>query len=164
MTFKIPANPTSQVQVYGYLYRNATFSSGTLKVDLFLPDTLLTGVPDDSVTLATTTGAWLPWLLTAYQSPNESRYATVVITAVTATAGAYAFLDDIYDAGLTNKVAGLDLWDDGHISPIIVAADYSSIPDQARIAVWSDADTYTTGQKGLVLQDAADDAELASIK
>lgn len=164
MTFKIPANPTSQVQVYGYLYRNATFSSGTLKVDLFLPDTLLTGTPDDTVTLATTTGAWLPWLLTSYQSPNESRYATVVITTVTATAGAYAFLDDIYDAGLTNKVAGLDLWDNGHISPIIVAFDYSSIPDQARIAVWSDTDTYTTGQKGLVLQDAADDAELASIK
>lgn len=164
MTFKVPANPTSQVQVYGYLYRNATFSSGTLKVDLFLPDTLLTATPDDTVTMATTTGAWLPWTLTANYTSSDSRYATVVITAVTGTAGAYAFLDDIYDAGLTNKVAGLDLWDNGHISPIIVAADYSSIPDQSRIAVWSDADTYTTGQKGLVLQDAADDAELASIK
>ena len=162
MTFKVPANPTSQVQVYGYLYRNATFSSGTLKVDLFLPDTLLTDTPDDTVTMSTTTGEWLPWLLTAYQSPNESRYATVVITAITGTAGAYAFLDDIYDAGLTNKVAGLDLWDNGHISPIIVAFDYSSIPDQSRIAVWSDADTYTIGQKGLLLQDAADDAELAA--
>ena len=164
MTFKIPANPTSQVQVYGYLYRNATFSSGILRVDLYLPDTIPTAPPDDTVTMATTTLAWLPWTLTAYQSPNESRYATVVITAITGTAGAYAFLDDIFDAGLTNKVAGLDLWDNGHISPIIVAADYSSIPDQSRIAVWSDADTYTTGQKGLVLQDAADDAELASIK
>ena len=164
MTFKIPANPTSQVQVYGYLYRNATFSSGTLKVDLYLPDTLLTASPDDTVTMATTTLAWLPWTLTANYTSAESRYATVVITAVTATAGAYAFLDDIYDAGLTNKVAGLDLWDNGHISPIIVAADYSSIPDQSRIAVWSDADTYTTGQKGLVLQDAADDSELAAIK
>ena len=164
MTFKIPANPTSQVQVYGYLYRNATFSSGTLKVDLFLPDTLLTATPDDTVTMATTTGAWLPWTLTANYTSSDSRYATVVITAITATAGAYAFLDDIYDAGLTNKVAGLDLWDNGHISPIIVAADYSSIPDQSRIAVWSDADTYTTGQKGLVLQDAADDSELAAIK
>ncbi len=164
MTFKIPANPTSQVQVYGYLYRNATFSSGILRVDLYLPDTLLTSPPDDSVTMATTTLAWLPWTLTANYTSADSRYATVVITAVTGTAGAYAFLDDIYDAGLTNKVAGLDLWDNGHISPIIVAADYSSIPDQSRIAVWSDADTYTTGQKGLVLQDAADDAELASIK
>lgn len=164
MTFKVPANPTSQVQVYGYLYRNATFSSGTLKVDLFLPDTLLTAAPDDTVTLATTTGAWLPWTLTANYTSTDSRYATVVVTAVTSTAGAYAFLDDIYDAGLTNKVAGLDLWDNGHISPIIVAADYSSIPDQSRVAVWSDTDTYTTGQKGLVLQDAADDAELAAIK
>ncbi len=164
MTFKIPANPVSQVQVYGYLYRNATFSSGTLKVDLFLPDTLLTATPDDTVTMATTTLAWLPWTLTANYTSADSRYATVIITAVTGTAGAYAFLDDIYDAGLTNKVAGLDLWDNGHISPIIVAADYSSIPDQSRIAVWSDADTYTTGQKGLVLQDAADDSELAAIK
>jgi hypothetical protein len=150
--------------VFGYLYRNATFSSGTLKVDLYLPDTLLTDTPDDTVTMATTTGAWLPWTLTANYTSSDSRYATVVITAITSTAGAYAFLDDIYDAGLTNKVAGLDLWDEGHISPIIVAADYSSIPEQSRIAVWSDSDTYTSGQKGLVLQDAADDAELAAIK
>jgi len=164
MSFKIPANPASQVQVYGYLYRNATFSSGVLNVSLYLPDTLLTASPDATVNMATTTGAWLPWTLTANYTSSDSRYATVVITAFTATAGAYAFLDDIYDAGLTNKVAGLDLWDNGHISPIIVAADYSSIPDQSRVAVWSDADTYTTGQKGLVLQDAADDAELASIK
>lgn len=164
MSFKVPANPLSQVQVYGYLYRNATFSSGVLNVSLYLPDTLLTGSPDATVNMATTTGAWLPWTLTAYYSSTDSRYATIVITAYTATAGAYAFLDDIYDAGLTNKVAGLDLWDQGHISPIIVAADYSSIPDQARVAVWSDTDTYTTGQKGLVLQDAADDAELAAIK
>jgi hypothetical protein len=114
--------------------------------------------------MATTTATWLPWTLTANYTSSDSRYATVVITAITSTAGAYAFLDDIYDAGLTNKVAGLDLWDEGHISPIIVAADYSSIPEQSRIAVWSDTDTYTTGQKGLVLQDAADDAELAAIK
>jgi hypothetical protein len=164
MSFKVPANPSSQVQVFGYLYRNATFSSGTLKVDLYLPDTLLTDTPDDTVTMATTTGTWLPWTLTANYTSSDSRYATVVITAITSTPGAYAFLDDIYDAGLTNKVAGLDLWDEGHISPIIVAADYSSIPEQSRIAVWSDTDTYTTGQKGLVLQDAADDAELAAIK
>jgi len=164
VTFKIPANPTSQVQVYGYLYRNATFSTGLLKAELFLPGTLLTDTPDDTVTMSTDTLAWLPFVLTAYQPTNDSRYAIVVITAVTNTAGAYAFFDDIYDAGLTNKVAGLDLWDSGHISSIIVAADYSSIPDQSRIAVWNDTDTYTTGQKGLVLQDAADDAELAAIK
>lgn len=148
--FKVPANPTSNVLVFGYLYRNATFSSGDLTVDLFLPGTLLTDTPDDTVTLATTTGSWLPFTLNAYYSSTDSRYATVRITAKTATAGAYAFLDDLYDAGTANKVAGLDLWDEGHISPVIVAADYSAIPQTTRLAVWSDTDTYSTGEKGYI--------------
>lgn len=130
LVFKIPANPTSQVNVFGYLYRNAAFSSGTLKVELFLPGTLLTGTPDATVTLSTTTLAWLPWALNAYYSGTVARYATVRIAAITNTAGAYAFVDDIYDAQTGNKVAGLDLWDEGQISPILVAADYSSIPNQ----------------------------------
>lgn len=50
MAFKVPANPTSEVFVYGYLYRNATFSTGELKVELFLPGTTVDGqgnpVPD----------------------------------------------------------------------------------------------------------------------
>ena len=148
MTFKVPANPTSEVLIYGYLYRNATFSSGDLKVELFLPGTSISGTPDDTVTLATTTGSWLPFVLNAYYSGSVSRYTTVRITAKTATAGAYAFLDDIYDAGTLNKVAGLDLWDSGHISEIIVASDYSSIPEQTRLAVWLDDDSYSVGQKG----------------
>lgn len=148
LLFKVPANPTSQVLVNGYLYRNATFSSGTLKVDLFLPGTLLTDTPDDTVTLSTDTLEWLPWLLNAYYSGTVSRYATVRITAISSTAGAVAFLDDLYDAGTQNKVAGLDLWDEGKISPIIVAADYSAIPETTRLALWSDSDTYAPGEKG----------------
>lgn len=135
LIFKIPANPASQVNVFGYLYRNAAFSSGTLKVELFLPGTLLTSAPDATVTLATTTLAWLPWTLNAYYSGSVARYATVRITAITNTAGAYAFLDDIYDAQTGNKVAGLDVWDAGQISPILVAADYSSIPNQTALLV-----------------------------
>lgn len=163
-TFKVPANPASNVLVYGYLYRNATFSSGDLIVELFLPGTLLTDTPDDTITLDTTTGEWLPFVLSAYYADtDDSRYATVRITAKSATAGAYAFLDDLYDAGTQNKVAGLDLWDEGHISPIIVASDYSSIPEQTRLAVWSDEDTYDIGTKGKLLKDAADNAELSAI-
>lgn len=146
MSVKIPANPTSIAQFYGYIYRNATFSSGVIKVDLFLPGNT-TVTPDATYTLPTTTGAWLPFVLSAYNSNTTSRYATIRLTAVSSTAGAYAFLDDIYDAGTGNKVAGLDLWDNGKISPIIVASDYSSIPDQARVAVWSDTDTYGAGTK-----------------
>ncbi len=152
LLFKVPAAPTSSVSVFGYLYRNATFSSGDLTVDLFLPGTLLTDTPDDTVTLATTTGSWLYWALDAYYSGSVARYATVRITAKTATAGAYAFLDDLYDATTNNKVAGLDLWDEGHISPIMVVTDFSSavpvISAATATATWSDSDTYGTGEKG----------------
>ena len=176
--FKIPAPPTSQVGVYGYLYRNATFSSGVLKVDLFLPGTSLTGTPDATQTLATTTVAWLPFNIASYYSGSVARYATVRITAVTATAGAYAFLDDLYDATTNNKVAGLDLWDEGHISPIMIVTDFSSavpvisaatatavdavladdfaaIPTAGEIAteIWEDEVGYAGNQKGSVLVD-----------
>lgn len=161
-TFKIPANPTSNVGIFGYGYRNATFSSGTFKIDLFLPGTLLTATPDDTITLATTTGTWdLPFNISAYYSGAVARYATVRVTAITSTAGAYAFLDDLYDAGTGNKVAGLDLWDSGKPSEIMVQSDFSVVP----AAVWgfSDANTQanTMGQRQV---DASDDAELAAIK
>lgn len=162
LTFKIPANPASAVQIYGYIYRNATFSSGDITCSLYLPGTLLTDTPDDTVTLSTTTGTWQLWTLNAYNAGTIARYATVQITAKTATAGAYAFLDDIYDAQLNNKVAGMDLWDIGHISPVILALDLSAVPEQTRLAVWSDSNTYGAGEKGKVLADANDNAEAAA--
>lgn len=152
LTFKVPAAPASQVPAFGYIYRNATFSSGDIIVELFLPGTLLTDTPDDTVTLATTTGSWLYWSLDAYYSGSVARYATVRITAKTATAGAYAFLDDLYDATTNNKVAGLDLWDAGHISPIMVVTDFSSavpvISAATATAVWEDDTVYLAGSKG----------------
>lgn len=168
MIFKIPAAPTSQVAVFGYLYRNATFSSGTLKVDLFLPGTLTSATPDDTVTLATTTGSWLYWNLNAYYSGSVARYATVRITAITSTAGAYAFLDDLYDATTSNKVAGLDLWDEGHISKVMVVTDFSSavptLATAAAVAVWSDTDTYGSGEKGKVLADTEANTDVTQAK
>jgi len=70
---------------------------------------------------------------------SVSRYAQVKITGVTATAGAYFFVDDLYDAGTTNKVAGLDLWDSGQPSQIMVQSDFSVVPS----AVWGYSDQNT---------------------
>jgi len=159
--FQVPANPTSQVNIFGYGYRNSTFSSGTFKVELFLPGTLVTETPDATYTFPTTTSSWLPFNISAYYSGTVARYAIVRITAVTNTAGAYAFIDDIYDAGTINKVAGLDLWDKGKPSPIMVSTDTSSVPAQ----VWAFPDTGTSANTmGQRQVDAADDAELAAIK
>jgi len=150
-TFKIPANPTSQVGIFGYIYRNATFSSGTLKVELFLPGTLLTATPDATYTFPTTTGSWLPFNISAYYSGSVARYAQVRITGVTATAGAYFFVDDLYDAGTGNKVAGFDLWDEGQPSQIMVQSDFSVVPS----AVWAYSDSNTqTGTMGKIQSDS----------
>lgn len=158
---KIPANPTSQAGISGYMYRNATFSSGDLVIDLFLPGTLLTSTPDATYTFPTTTGSWLPFNIHAYYSSSAARYATVRITAKTATAGAYAFLDDLYDAGTSNKVAGLDLWDAGHISPIMVQYDFSVVPS----AVWGYADSNTqTGTMGKALTDTEANSDVTQAK
>lgn len=138
-SFSIPANPASQAGVFGYLNRNGNFSAGTLKVEIFLPGNT-SGVADASQTMSTTTAAQLPFNVSAYYSGSVSRYATVRITAITATAGAYVFVDDLYDAGTANKVAGFDLWHNGHPSPVMVAVDYSAIPAQ----VWGYSDQTTS--------------------
>lgn len=145
---KTPAPPTSRVGMYGYIYRNATFSTGDIVVDFFLPGTLETDTPDDSYTMPTTTGEWLLFSVGAYNPSTVARYAKVRITAKTATAGAYCFLDDLYDAGTNNKVAGLDLWDAGHISPIMVVTDFSSAVPVLANAVWTDDVDYNPGTKG----------------
>jgi hypothetical protein len=151
--FLVPAVPSSQCGVFGYGYRNATFSAGTFKVELFLPGST---VADASYTFATTTGSWLPFNISAYYSGSATRYATVRVTAITATAGAYAFIDDLYDAGTGNKIAGLDAWHEGKPSPIMVAADYSAVP--ALVWGYSDATTSadTMGQRQVDALAAAD--------
>lgn len=160
--FKIPANPTSQAGIFGYIYRNATFSSGALTVELFLPGTLLSGTPDATYTFATTTGSWLPFNISAYYSGSVARYAQVRITGVTATAGAYFFIDDLYDAGTGNKVAGLDLWDEGKPSEIMVQSDFSVVPS----AVWGYSSTgalAATMGKALVDAEANSDVTQAKV-
>jgi len=81
---------------------------------------------------------------------SVSRYAQVKITGVTATAGAYFFIDDLYDAGTGNKVAGLDLWDEGKPSEIMVQSDFSVVP----AAVWGYSDANTqAGTMGKIQSD-----------
>lgn len=152
-TFKIPASPASNVGISGYVYRNATFSSGTLKVELFLPGTLLTATPDATYTFPTTTGSQLPFNIAAYYSGSVARYAKVRFTGVTSTSGAYFFIDDLYDAGTGNKVAGLDLWDDGKPSEIMVVTDFSSAVPVIVNSMWSDSTVYAAGTKGFIQND-----------
>jgi hypothetical protein len=154
----IPAVPSTNVFINGYVQRNATFSSGTAKVELFLPGST---TADATYTFPTTTGSWLPFNISAYYSGTETLFATVKFTGVTATAGAEMFIDDLYDAGTNNKLAGLDVWEQGKPSPVIAATDASAIPAQVWAYPDSGTSANTMGQRQV---DAADDAELAAIK
>jgi hypothetical protein len=156
--FLVAAVPASQCGVFGYGYRNATFSSGVFKVEVFLPGST---VADASYTFATTTGSWLPFNISAYYSGSVARYATVRVTAITATAGAYAFIDDLYDAGTGNKVAGLDLWHEGKPSPVMAALDLASVVPQ----IWNYSDQTTSADTmGQRMVDALDQARFLGLK
>jgi hypothetical protein len=133
----IVAVPSTNVFINGYLQRNSTFSSGTVKVELFLPNST---VADATYTFPTTTATWLPFNISAYYSGTETLFATVKFTAVTATAGAEVFIDDLYDAGTSNKLAGLDVWNEGKPTPVIAQTDISAVPS----LVWAFPDSSTT--------------------
>ena len=166
-SFKIPAAPGSSVGILGYGYRNASFSAGVAKVELFLPGNVSV-TPDASYTFPLTTLQWLPFNISAYYAGTDARYATVKVTAVSNTAGATLFIDDLYDAALNNKVAGLDLWDNGKPSPVMVVTDFSSaVPVLAAAAadkVWQYTDGGTLANTmGKRQVDGADNAELAAV-
>lgn len=154
---KIPAVPDTQVIYFGYVYRDASFASGTLKVELFLPGNTST-TPDASYTFPTTTGQWLPYVIYANNTYSKTRFAKVRITGYTAT-GKF-FVDDIFDALTGNKVAGFDAWDEGEPSPVFVPIDYSAVPPLTanyNISNITDPNTWA----GLLKQ-VADDADTAA--
>lgn len=61
----------------------------------------------------------------------------------------------------------MDLWDEGHISPIMLVLDLSALPEQTRVAMLSDTDTYNPGEKGYnidLLPDILDNTDLTQAK
>lgn len=61
-------------------------------------------------------------------------------------------------------MAGLDLWDAGKVAPVIVATDLSGVPEQTRVAVWSDVSNYGAGTKGKTLVDAEANTDVTQAK
>lgn len=133
--FKIPSTVNQQTFLNGFMQKNATFGTSVSKIELFLPGTDTTGVADSTYTLDNTTGSYQTFSVNKNYVGSVNALATVRITAITATAGAYLYVADIY-----NGQGALNLWDTGKPVSPIVPTDFSSIPG----LVWSYPDTSTT--------------------
>jgi hypothetical protein len=133
--FNILAKASSIVSFMGYFQKNAAFSTDVAKVELWLPGST---VADATFTLANST-AWQACVLSANYTGTVDLLATIKVYAISATAGAYLYADDFYNAGLTNnKIAGLDTWDKG--MPVNFIVDTTFDP----LSVWSAATSTQT--------------------
>jgi hypothetical protein len=124
-SFKILAKASTYVGVAGFIQKNAAFGTSVCTAELFLPGST---TADATQTMPNDTN-WNVFNLAANYTGSVDLYATVTITAKTATAGAYIYVDDIYNG--TNKITALDVWDQGQPSPIM----FEQLGDAA--AVWA---------------------------
>lgn len=149
--FQIPAIALSTVFWKGYLQKNAAFGTDVCRVELWLPGSTSA---DATSTLSDTTGTWQSVLVNAYYSGTESKLATIKIYALSATASAYIFIDDMYDAGdgsstTSNPIAGLDIWYLGIPATLIV----STVVDAGSVWNYPTAGLTTAGTTGKALVD-----------
>lgn len=125
-SFKILAKANSAVHCLGFLQKNATFGTSVAKVELYLPGST---TADSTYTMSNVTGTWEVFSVSASYTGTVDDYATVKVIGITATAGAYLYLADIFNG--TNSIIGMNVWDDGMPSPIM----FEQLGDAA--AVWA---------------------------
>lgn len=163
-SFQTPATPGLQVFVPGFFQRSAGLT-GTVTVSLFLPGST---VADNVQTLSVTTGSWLSFLTSANYPSNATPLLATIVINVRGTAGNTIYFDDFFNSGNTvtvnNQIASFEVWYNGQPASIFSLTDVSAIPLQTAQAVWADSNTYTTLEKGGLMQTAADDSELAAFK
>ncbi len=142
--FKILARATSAVSITGFIKKNSTFGTDDVIVELYLPG-LTPGVdtPSATQTMGDDTN-WNVFNLAASYSGSVPLLATVRIKGLSVAAGAYCYVDDLYNG--TNVVTALDVWEKGKPVEIV----FEQLGDAA--AVWSVATSTlttagTTGKK-----------------
>lgn len=176
-SFKTPVVQNSIAGFRGFFLKNATLGTAVCTIQMYLPgNPVAGGLPDVQQVLNNTTGAAFTDAdeqsvsLTTFYSGDIPGAATIVVNVKSNTPGAALYCDDFFNAGdrttTYDSITGLNLWTDGKpldvISPSVASAD--DIAQAVRQAVWSDTDVYDPGTKGKLQKDAADSAELASIR
>lgn len=112
--FLIALKASSAAQIVGFAQKNAAFGTAVCTVELFLPGST---TADATYTLDNSTGAWQVFVLAASYTGLVGAFATIRITAKTATASAYVYFTDFYNG--TNALTGLQAWYNGKPTPVM---------------------------------------------
>lgn len=136
----------------GRIQKNAAFGSSTCTVSLIV----------DNVTIASTTMPndtnWNVFTLGGTYSGTTNKYGILRITATTATASAYIYLDDLFNG--TNPITALDVWDKGEPSKIM----FPQLGDPASVWAVLISGLTTSGTIGWLLAKALTVARFLSFK
>lgn len=147
--FKVIARASSYSNILGFIQKNATFGTDDVIVDFYLPGlTPGTDTPSATVTMADDT-TWNVFNLAASYTGTVPLYSTVRVTAKSSTAGAYVYIDDLYNG--TNVITAMDTWSKGKPSEIM----FEQLGDAS--AVWAvlTSTLTTSGTIGNLLSTAA---------
>lgn len=174
-SFKVPVVQNSIAGFRGYFLKNASLGTGVTTVSMYLPgNPVSAGVPDATATLDNTTGSAFTdadeqsVALTTEYDGDIPGAATIVVNIKSSTSGAALYADDFFNAGdrttTFDSITGLNVWSDG--MPLEVISPSVPSADDTAAAVWGYLKSSMTipGTAGKTLVDAADSAELASIK
>ena len=167
--YKQLVSPNAVFVTYGKVWGNSTFvsdGSTSITVDLYMPGVAEGDTPSATVTMTKTTdktSADANYNLSATNTVTRPRFATIIVTVSnpSATSGAYAYIGDILNA--ENDTTKFKVALNGQ-PPEVMPLGASTDPGSVSTYVWSDSETYGSGTKGKLLKEAADSAELASIK
>jgi hypothetical protein len=171
--YKQLASPAQIFTTYGRLWVNAAAlaeAGFVVTVDLYLPG-LVEGVdtPSATVTMTKTTtanSANAIYLLSSFYSGTRPRFANIVITAKNpnAIASTYAYVGDILNG--TNNITNFSTQDRGAPSEVMFEqnGDPGALAEAARQAILGDTSTWPINSKGNDIMEAAESAELASMK
>jgi hypothetical protein len=139
-----------------YLRKNSTMGTDDAKVELFMPGTDLTGTADAIYNATDVTDTWQDFVIGEGYSGTENTEAVIRVTATSTTAGAAIYMANFFDS-----TDALNSWFEAKPTKVVAPTDFTAVAG----LLWSYPDTGTTsGTMGRRQVDAADNAELASIK
>lgn len=142
--FKVLCKVGKSVGMYGRIMKNATMATDEVRVELWLPQS----TSADEVAYMPSDSNWNVFSLFTAYAGSVPALATIKIIGISATAGAYAYVDALFNG--TDEVNGLDLWEKGSPSEII----YPEIGNPEDVWAQASSTLTTAGTIGKLLAKA----------